>query len=154
MNLDSFGQNSQGNVINKGSDCCTPLEGFLVRVDGIYNFVVFGVDYDGATDLAMQSLDNSLTSSDFGIWNHIAVTWTGSSAATSVVIYKNGQNVTQSSGDNGIGSRRDDSGSGFHIGVDAGWPIARAFDGKLDDVRLYNRVLSATEVMNLYTLGR
>ncbi|GEM_PF-1427023 len=44
----------------------------------------------------------------------------------------------------------------FAIGVQDGWGdgVGGGFQGTIDDVRVYNRALSATEVKNLYNLGK
>jgi hypothetical protein len=51
------------------------------------------------------------------------------------------------------------NGSNFYPRIasyDLGWPNATDgyFPGSLDDVRIYNRALSATEIKQLYNAGR
>src|SRR3989344_4897183 len=78
-----------------------------------------------------------------GTWYHIAVTKTG----TTVNFYVNGsqQGTTQTIGSSGI----NDSNSTFVIGSDAG--NGDFFDGRIDDVRVWTRALSSTDISNLYT---
>ena len=42
----------------------------------------------------------------------------------------------------------------LNIGGCPGCVASRFFNGKIDDVRVYNRVLSTTEVTQLYNLGK
>lgn len=114
--------------------------------------IEFTVDFDG-TDLDVYSANNTFTTSDFGQWTHWVVTWDGSTASTSVRMYKNGFEVSYSpSTVDGVGSRVDDSARILGIGNRP--TDGRTFHGALDEVRLYNRVLSAGEVKQLYNNGR
>ena len=51
-----------------------------------------------------------------------------------------------------MGSRQSDASNNLLIGNNAG--MSRTFDGKLDEVRVYNRALSADEVKQLYRMGQ
>lgn len=88
-----------------------------------------------------------------GTWHHIATTIPASSAGLRV--YVDGSVKPFSSGSGGIGTgsttrdvligaRRDASNS----------DSLRWFTGSIDDVRIYNRVLSASEIMQMYMSGR
>lgn len=85
-------------------------------------------------------------------WQHIVITWDGVCTSLSgVKIYVNG--VSQLvSGSTTTGTPNDDT-NPLYIGTNI---IAGNvhYKGSLDDVRIYNRALSATEVLNLYNLGR
>jgi hypothetical protein len=45
-------------------------------------------------------------------------------------------------------------GSGLVNQIGKGWDGVYAMNGKIDEVRIYNRALSASEVLNLYNLGK
>ena len=87
-------------------------------------------------------------------WQNVSFTYNGTSAPSGVTIYVNGISQTlttdqntlsatiQNSVDFGIGQRTDNIGSNS-------WP----FTGFIDDVRVYSRALSASEVNQLYKLG-
>lgn len=80
-------------------------------------------------------------------WQHVAVTWTGSATATNINLYINGI-LSNGTAVNGVGALRDDTATPIAIGnrpVDA----ARGFDGGIDDVRVYQRVLTAAEIQVL-----
>ena|SRR3990167_6699044 len=77
-------------------------------------------------------------------WYHIAATWDG----TNVVFYLNGLNIGSSS------SVAPSSGSNaVSIGEDTRGADLQVMNGLIDDVRIYNRALSASEMRQLYIKG-
>jgi hypothetical protein len=75
-------------------------------------------------------------------WQHVTVTLTGTTLKT----YLNGALITTNNS-----ASSGSAGTAATIGADI--VNNRPFNGKIDDVRIYNRALSATEVYNLYKLG-
>ena len=105
------------------------------------NKIVFEIS-NGATTNQLQS---DLTITADGLWHHIVGTWDGSTLR----VYRDGVE-----GPNTI-SQAIDAVSGTYnpyVGRD-GEGNAYYFDGGVDDARIYNRALSATEVASLYNLG-
>ena len=102
----------------------------------------------GASPLWVQAVNNSV---EYGEWQHVVVTWDGSATATNVHLYKNGVE---------LGYQLQQNGSA--ISSDAALPLliggaqdgSRVFDGSIDEVRLYSRVLSQSEILSLYQLGQ
>jgi hypothetical protein len=86
-------------------------------------------------------------------WAFVAVTASYSGSTTTVKLYRNAQKIAETSfsGDLGIASSAPTligNGSG---GPDVAYPGRnRDFQGKLDDLRIYDRALSAEEVTILY----
>jgi|GEM_PF-3460930 len=80
-------------------------------------------------------------------WQHVVVSYDG--IAGSCSIYVNGINYQQGVPSTHGGFDLDDD---IKIGQDDAGD--RWFDGSIDDVRIYNRALSAQEVQQLYSLGR
>ena len=80
-----------------------------------------------------------------GTWYHLVVTKTSSGVTG---IYVNGQSATTSNNGNFAPYGSTDI---TYIGRN---PSSGYFEGSLDDVRIYNRALSATEVANLYNVGK
>jgi hypothetical protein len=110
---------------------------------------------EGATD-STKNYNSLLTS---GVWQHIVLTWNGSmTVSTGVLVYKNGVLVSNVTGTDGV-TANSDSGSSLcigslsNIGI-AGCSGSSPADAKMDDVRIYNRVLSATEVLQLYNMSK
>lgn len=77
-------------------------------------------------------------------WTHIVVTC---SEATGLKLYMNGV-LTNSRGT--VDRSSFSSTSNFRIGRDGSGYV---LDGRMDDVRIFNRVITAEEVQNLYTSG-
>lgn len=80
-----------------------------------------------------------------GTWGYYTFVYNVSGANVTIQAYKNGQLVGTQSRVDGYAAI---SGSTFYIG--ALQPAANFFNGSLDDVRVYNRALSAAEVQALY----
>ena len=90
---------------------------------------------------------NSAIQVDDNVWHHVAFTYNGTSLASGVNIYIDG-NLS-----NGTVTRDNLSASILNdvplsIGALAGTAIA--FKGLIDEVRVYNRALSALEVLSLF----
>ncbi len=95
-------------------------------------------------DIATYSWASGLSPAN-NTWDFVALTIT-SSAAT---MYLGNNGGSLSSATNAIAHSTQSPGTPFYIGWDA-TDAARHFNGVIDDVRIYNRALSATEVANLY----
>ncbi len=112
---------------------------------GASDEAIFTVDY-ATTDLLRQ------TSGDFwlpyNVWRNIVVTWDGGITATNIHIYNNGIESSYGTTTNGDGARISDASFDLHIGNEA--LIRRTFDGIISDVKIYNRALSASEILALY----
>ena len=92
---------------------------------------------------------NSIT---LNTWQHICVTYDRSSASNDPVMYINGTPVSITEYSTPSGSYNSEAANSLYIG---NWDTSStgSFDGILDDVRIYNRILSQTEITNLYNIG-
>ena len=77
-------------------------------------------------------------------WVHLALTYNGAN----MIGYVNGVNEISAAKSGAL----DYSNGAFVIGADG--DLAENFNGVIDEVRIYNRALSADEVKRLYNLGR
>ena len=85
-------------------------------------------------------------------WQHVVATWNGgTTVATDIQLYINGQEVSANYTEAGSGAIASDASRSVYIGNNAFGTAD--FDGTIDDVRLYNRVLHITEIKALYDLG-
>ena len=88
-----------------------------------------------------------------GKWHQVVWTMTGNSLASQVV-YIDGVAQSLSDYSNGTPSSFSNS-TDIYIGADPGsGSNDQKFNGTIDDVRIYNRALSASEVQYLYNMGR
>jgi Concanavalin A-like lectin/glucanases superfamily len=122
-----------------------------------------GPSCDGTNNPAIEFLViDSTTFGDFittagslhlNQWHHVAVTYNSSVVSNLPSIYIDGQLATNGSTfAAGTGSYVADAGDPLIIGDNDS--STQPLDGMLDDVRLYNRILSATEIQRLYGLGK
>ena len=77
-----------------------------------------------------------------GVWQHIAVTFTGEQ----LNIYYNGK----SEGNIAVDRPLDISSGDLAIGASAKYFPAAAYVGKIDNVKIYDKALSAAQIKNLY----
>jgi hypothetical protein len=86
-------------------------------------------------------------------WQHVAATWDGTTNASNIHIYINGvqSDAVPSTAINGSGAAQSDVATPFTIGnrPDA----TRNFNGSIDGVRVYNRILSPQEIQSLVAGG-
>jgi hypothetical protein len=83
-------------------------------------------------------------------WTHVVVTTDGSTEADNTRIYVNGVEQSYFEAIDCGTTLDDDAAFVMTIGGNFG---SGSFDGEIDDVRLYNRVLSQSEIALLYGLG-
>src|SRR3989344_5196869 len=140
----SSGEGTVGNIVTKSQGA--GVNGWRIYQDGTQIRMI--VDYDGGSDLSRLGGTGSETLNQ---WQHIVFTWDGSSISTNIKIYRDGKEVSGTSGNNGTGNRISDSSNSLIIGNDDGQ--TRTFNGLIDDVRVYNRALSAAEIQTLYKSG-
>jgi hypothetical protein len=94
-----------------------------------------------AEDGSWGAPDNAIV---LGVWQHVALAYDNSSDANSPVFYLNGKPVATRVSTAPAGSAIPDATVTLSIGNTSARD--RAFDGAIDDVRLYNRILSASEI--------
>jgi len=82
-----------------------------------------------------------------GVWSHIAVVYDSASTANAPVFYVNGQLQPTTLRNTPSGSQDANTGTGY-IGNAAA--LDRSWDGRIDEMRIYNRLLSAAEVQQIF----
>lgn len=120
----------------------------------IFNTVYYAMSYYFASPdyyISVTSNDSNahlsqLSSNPVRVWNHICNVRPGA-ASTNTTVYLNG--VSLGAGNDG------DPASAFNLSIGGDNQNARQyFNGKIDDPRIYNRLLTATEIKQLYNIGR
>ncbi len=144
INPRSMGERDEGMILGKyGNGGEFRLE---FKFAGGSNALMFARNYDGTPNILRQiTANNAIT---MNTWQHVAVTWDGSGSSANIKIYVNGVETGYQSPLNGGGTMISDTDSDFTIGNQS--TLIRAFDGSIDDVRLYNRVLSPQEISDIY----
>lgn len=139
----TMGQFNQGVIMTKSNSL---TNGWSLFFSGT-NALTFQSDY-ATTDLVRATANNSVT---LNAWNHVAMTWTGSSTATTVLIYINGREVSYSTTTNGSGARNSDAAESFAMGNDTAQ--FSKFDGKIDVARAFNYVRTPAQIAYDYNRG-
>ncbi|MCK5459678.1 LamG domain-containing protein, partial [Candidatus Parcubacteria bacterium] len=125
----------------------TGLNGVLLWQPGIDGTGRIGLtaNISLATFPYRQSVNNTLLT---GTNYHVLATWDGSNTAANIHIYVNGVEVSYADTSNGSGTATASTGKSIIGGRT--YDNLRQIDGLIDDVRIYNRALSADEIRMLY----
>lgn len=106
-----------------------------------------------STNIGVWNSDRDIV--PLGAWSHVCVTYNDSSVANDPVFYLNGAQIGVIETDTPVGTASSTAGGDYYIGaLDNGGTGDEFFDGKIDEVRLYNRILTAAEIKALYNSGR
>jgi len=153
---------SGGQVIGFGTTGITPSGGF--HTTG----TLFSLSYVGPNNTSMADpainfqLNGSFTGANFSDranfmidqWQHVVLTYDGTLG--SATLYLNGTTAAAPSFFGGTGSQgtlnTTDSSVYFGMGLGSSETWLNGFQGAMDDIRIYNRALGASEVTNLYAL--
>ena len=144
----SVGSSFRGRIVDKENDFATGYAFSLYDPNtggvGVPNdtFALF-INASGG-NLNCFGNDNSIV---LNTWQHVAVTLDSSK---NCIPYVNGAKATTTSGFI-MGSFPTTGSNSFTIGNNSG--NTREFNGSLDEVRVYNRALSASEIQALYKSG-
>ena len=143
-------------MINSGGSKTLVARGTILGTPSAEQYALFFPSYDitiprfsvsnGTTRIVSVAPASSVPN---GVWNHIVGTYNG---ADTTRLYVNGTQVdTDTTASFGLLNSTPNPnalGIGAIQNGAAGW-----FNGPLDDVRIYNRALSVSEVSDLYALG-
>lgn len=148
IKVDTVGEaGNPGRIVHKAIGTA-PVNGWQF-VTQETNQLGFAVDH-ATSDLIRVTAPNAFTP---GNWHHVVVTWNGSVNATDVLMYVDGVAVgSYATTTNASGARVSDASANIHLGNEPNG--ARTLDGALDDVRVYNRVLSLPEIQAVYRAGQ
>jgi hypothetical protein len=143
VNLDSTGEGTGGYLLNKGNNAAGTNRLFRTLPTDAIHFLVNG------TSLMQRITNNNAFS--LNTWTNFIVTWDGSMTATNVHIYVNGTEASYATSTNGTTiatvatqtARIGNSGDS-----------ARTADGHIDEIYMFNKVLSAAEITLLQSRVR
>lgn len=133
INPTDLGENSSGRIVDRSGSTSGPE----IQLAGT---ATLRFDANGTTVLVRKSSNNVITTET---WQHILMTWDGSTTASNVHIYVNGTETSYQTTTNGA-SLTDNSGQSLLIGNDSS--NARTFNGIITEVAIWNMVLSAPQI--------
>jgi hypothetical protein len=87
-----------------------------------------------------------------GIWQHVVIAYDNDLAANNPSIYVNGQSVVATEDSTPNDTRTSDATAKMYIGQKAAG--GRSWDGYMDDLMFFNRILSALEARSIYEVTR
>jgi hypothetical protein len=83
-------------------------------------------------------------------WTHLAVTWDGTAQVAQIHIYVNGIEAAYAKNQDGTGKKMSDAPIPLSLGNRG--DLTRGFEGSIDEVRIYSRVLTGKEITALASL--
>jgi hypothetical protein len=120
---------------------------FVVSASDKLTFVLFD---DNTSNYISRSYDTAITANE-GSWIHVVATYSGNSLSSGMNIYLDDSDVDDASGDGGAYTAMHDETAVLTLGTRI---RASTFaNGKIDNVMLFNKELSAAEVTALYNSG-
>jgi len=140
----TFATHNQGAIIYKNWYFATCRVGC-----GANNVLKFNMSFDGAGNATWISPVNSIKLDE---WQQVVVTYDRSSTLNNPIFYINGVSTSSTQILPPVGAAVSDAAGSLYLGLDTN--LSWLFSGSLDEVRIYNRILSAAEVKQLYLLGR
>jgi len=140
----TFATHNQGAIIYKNWYFATCRVGC-----GVNNVLKFNMSFDGAGNATWISPVNSIKLDE---WQQVVVTYDRSSTLNNPIFYINGVSTSSTQILPPVGAAVSDAAGSLYLGLDTN--LSWLFSGSLDEVRIYNRILSVAEVKQLYLLGR
>jgi hypothetical protein len=136
--------NKWGDLIGKIQASGSYIGWYLI----MRNTNVWGLTLNNATN-KLEVTGGNLNSA--GVWYHLVCTYDGSSSASGVKMYQNASGLTLNTLSDNLGTaslaNSETAWSGYRSG------IGDVIDGRLDELAIYNRVLTSGEVTSLYNGG-
>ena len=133
-----------GNIAGKHTDPSPGSGNWVFSIDS--NRLKFQKSF--ATSIL--NVSGGANSTQYNEWQYVTMTWDGSSTATNVHIYVDGNEISSySQQTDGVGVKDSDVGNNLDISNKN-----REFDGSIDDLRIYNRILTQSEINQLYQMGQ
>ena len=144
-----WGENGYGRILDKSSSASSTGDGWAIRMNTDNSGVInFGQGF--ASGRGWWKVQNG--SVTLNTWQHVAIVYDASNTANDPAIYLNGSSTPVIRVDAPSGDIRSDAAINLRLGNFAGG-TSHTFDGTIDDVRIYDSMLSATEIADLAASG-
>ena len=144
INPAGWGEGDFGRILDKADNLGSNRNGWAFEVYGSQQALFFQHGFS----VAIGNFQTPAGSISLNNWQHVAVVFDNNSDLNDPILYIDGaaQTVTETSTPSG--TRLSDSGVTLTMGNYA-IDLSRTFDGLLDDVRIYDRMLTEEEVAEL-----
>jgi len=151
MKLDSYSNNNNGHGTAWFGKCDGVQAGgpLINSVNGVIVFDRFPDNSSGGDFLNSRSATSQVPLST---WKHVAVTYSGCEATGCTSIYIDGVAVSITESISNYGSGMGTNTNNFKIGTTLDqMQYKRMMNGQFDDIRVYDRVLTQSEITHLAT---
>jgi hypothetical protein len=142
---ESWGGGGFGRIVDKASDT-SGSDGWFFELNTFTTGIDFSVDRATAAGLWEADSGGEITLNQ---WQHVAVTYDGSSTANNPAMYVDATSLAITETQAPVGTLADDSGENLMVGQHSAAPT-RGFDGRIADFRLYDRMLAIAEIQAIY----
>ena len=142
-----WGENEFGRILDKADNLGTNRNGWAFELYGARRSLLLQRGFVGG-------IGNWVTPDDsisLNTWQHVAVVYNSSSYANDPALYINGVPQTVMEIDTPSGVPRSDAAINLTLGNYA-LDTNRTWDGLIDDVRIYNRMLDSDEIARLHAM--
>ncbi len=150
---------TQSYIIMSKATSDTPSQGWKLQIAANRRMEFFADMGTTSSDSVFRT-SSTLVAADSTTWNHIAVTWNGTNDLNGIKMYINGSEVSYINGRNRCNDGTpvpctvvSDANQDVRIGSTPTMSATARLNGKIDDPRIYNRVLSGSEISSLYNGG-
>ena len=113
-----------------------------------YHFKIFG---DTGGSIYIERYGGAMTIS--GSWNHLVATYDAGGNSSGMKLYLNGSDVTSTTAGNNVGSYTSMANSGLPVTIGSIPGNSDRFKGYIDEVSIWTKELSATDVTDIYNSG-
>ncbi|RJR27995.1 hypothetical protein C4561_00625 [candidate division WWE3 bacterium] len=132
--IHGLGSSSSPRLFLKGDNFATPNNNNIQLYISSVKQLIFNVGYS-TTDLNVTSASNAIS---YETWQHITVTWDGTTESDNVHVYVGGTEVSYTSKQDAVGSRNSDAAYNLYIGNSHNQ--VRDYHGYMDEIRVSNIV--------------
>lgn len=146
INFDTFGEASFGRILDKAGAVSTSGWVFFVKNAGAGNLSC--ISFSSTRSIAGGQWTSPASSVGVGAWFHVVAIYDNGSTANDAAFFINGASSASSELTAPVGTNTSDAANDLWMGDRVG--TDRAFDGRMEDVRIYNRALSAAEIETIY----
>jgi hypothetical protein len=144
-----WGGSGYGRIFDKSSSPSSTGDGWAIRLNTDNGGLNFGQGFTSGRGW-WRFAESSIS---LGSWQHIAIAYDASSTANDPVVYLDGSPVPVTRVDTPSGTLRTDVAINLRLGGHASATAQNVFDGKIDDARIYDRILDAAEIADIAAGG-